>query len=105
MSLEAIRRIVEAGPLALQSQELDVEQRHRRLHNVVVTTWVNMDPSEQNSLRQLSVFQGGFDAEAARDVARTGLHNVLSFVNRSLISSRSRGRLALHPLLSYRGAV
>ena len=66
---------------------------------MVVTTWVNMDPSEQNSLRQLSVFQGGFDAEAARDVARTGLHNILSFVNRSLISSRSRDRFDLHPLL------
>lgn len=99
MSLEAILRNVEADPLALQSQELEVEQRHRRLHNVVVTTWVNMDPSEQNSLRQLSVFQGGFDAEAARDVARTGLHNILSFVNRSLISSRSRDRFDLHPLL------
>lgn len=104
LSLEAILRSVQDDPLSLQAELTDVPDRQRRLHNVVATTWVNMAREDRESLQKLSVFRGGFDPAAARRVADAGLHRLLRFVNRSLVSVRSPDRFDLHPLLRAWGA-
>lgn len=99
LSLEAILQSVQDDPLTLQADLAELPERQRRLHNVVATTWVNMAAAERESLQKLSVFRGGFDTSAARRVADAGLHRLLRFVNRSLVSVRTGDRFDLHPLL------
>lgn len=100
MSLEAIRESVLADPLQLSSDLTDIPQRHRRLDGVVASTLVHLPEPEQQRLKHLSVFQGGFDAKAARMVAGASLHNLIRFMNSSLVSTRGDDRFGMHPVIS-----
>jgi predicted ATPase len=44
----------------------DAPQRHRTLHAVIDWSWNLLDPAGQAAMRALSVFPGGFTADAAR---------------------------------------
>lgn len=100
MSLNAIRESVLADPLQLSSDLADIPKRHRRLDGVVASTLVHLPEPEQQRLKHLSVFQGGFDAKAARMVAGASLHNLIRFMNSSLVSARGDDRFRLHPVIS-----
>jgi predicted ATPase len=50
----------------------DAPQRHRTLHAVVDWSWNLLDPAGQAAMRALSVFPGGFTADAAETVTGGG---------------------------------
>ncbi|SHM96084.1 ATP-binding protein [Actinacidiphila paucisporea] len=55
----------------------DVPERHRTLHAVVEWSWNLLAPDGQAALRTLSVFPGGFTADAADHVLAEGLDGLL----------------------------
>ena len=54
---------------------------------------------EQAVFRQLSLFKGGFQREAARAVARAGLPILVSLVDKSLLRLTPSGRYQVHEVL------
>jgi DNA-binding SARP family transcriptional activator len=83
----------------LSSQNRDLPERHHSMQSVFEASWQRLSEVEQTALRKLSVFQGGFDREAARDVADLDLPVLLSLVNKSFLWRDVAGRFSQHPLI------
>lgn len=79
--------------------------RHQTLRNLLDWSHSTLSPSEQSTLRRLSVFRGAFTLDAALHVAaledgsRTVVGDIASLVRKSLLSANVAGRLATYRLL------
>jgi predicted ATPase/DNA-binding SARP family transcriptional activator len=65
MSVAEIARRLDDRFAVLRGGARDAPQRHRTLHAVIDWSWNLLDPAGQAAMRALSVFPGGFTAEAA----------------------------------------
>jgi predicted ATPase/DNA-binding SARP family transcriptional activator len=72
--------------------------RHASIAQVFAQSWQRLAPVEREALAVLSVFQGGFSAEAARAVAGTPLPVLGALIDKSLLHKDGQ-HLALHPLV------
>jgi DNA replication protein DnaC len=83
----------------LATSTRDLPERHHNMRSVFEVSWQRLSENEQTALRKLSVFQGGFDREAARAVAEIDLTILLSLVNKSFLWRDTTGRFSQHPLI------
>jgi predicted ATPase/DNA-binding SARP family transcriptional activator len=87
------------GPLDfLETDWSDVPARQRSMRAVFNHSWNLLAEREQKVLAALSVFRGGFTAEAARQIAGASLHDLATLVDRSLLH-RTQSRYEMHELL------
>jgi predicted ATPase/DNA-binding SARP family transcriptional activator/Tfp pilus assembly protein PilF len=77
----------------------DVPPRHRSLRAVFDHSWRLLSEPEQAVMRQLAVFRGGFEREAAEAVTGASLTLLAALVDKSLLQVCSGGRYQMHPLL------
>ena len=77
MSVTEIARRLDDRFAVLQGGARDAPQRHRTLHAVIDWSWNLLDPAGQAAMRALSVFPGGFTADAAGHVLGAGSLAVL----------------------------
>jgi len=124
-SVTAICRVVEGMPLAIElaaawlrvmpsdqiaarvkngfdlltAPHRNIPERHRSLRIVFQQSWNMLSAAEQQVMARLSVFRGGFDAEAALHVAQAALPMLAGLVDKSLIRLNEDGRCDLHELL------
>lgn len=80
----------------------DVPERHRSMQAVFAQTWSLLPEAEQRVFRQLSVFRGGFQREAAADVAGADLAVLSTLVDKCMV--RRERRYHIHELLRQFGA-
>jgi predicted ATPase/DNA-binding SARP family transcriptional activator len=73
--------------------------RHAGMRAVFDHSWSLLRPREQQALRALSVFRGGWTREAGAAVADAGLPVHLALRDASLLSRDAAGRFAWHPLV------
>ncbi len=66
MSVAEIARRLDDRFAVLRGGARDAPQRHRTLHAVIDWSWNLLDPAGRAAMRALSVFPGGFTADAAR---------------------------------------
>ncbi|HTX84486.1 MAG TPA: BTAD domain-containing putative transcriptional regulator [Streptosporangiaceae bacterium] len=66
MSVAEIARLIDDRFAVLRGGGRDAPQRHRTLHAVIDWSWNLLDQAGQRAMRALSVFPGGFTADAAR---------------------------------------
>lgn len=83
----------------LSSSLRNLPSRHRSLRAVFDSSWERLSPLEKSTLSKISVFQGGFDRDAAFAVSQASLPVLLSLVNKSLLSRDEIGRYQIHELL------
>ncbi len=83
----------------LESEEADRPDHHRSLRAVFDASWHRLTDAEQRALRRLTVFRGGFDKDAARQVASADLKVLSSLVAKSLVNRPQPGRFDMHPLI------
>jgi predicted ATPase len=76
----------------------NVPERHRSLRVVFEQSWRLLSESERRVLATLAVFHGGFDLEAAEQVAGASLSLLAGLVDKSLIRLNRSGRYDLHEL-------
>ena len=81
------------------SAEHDRPARHRSLRALLATTWQLLPDAEQQVLRRLAVFRGGFDRAAAGVVAGAGLPQLAALAGKSLLARGAAGRYDMHPLV------
>jgi len=72
MSVAEISRRLEDRFTLLRGGARDAPQRHHTLHAVVDWSWNLLEPAGQAAMRALSVFPGGFTADAARHLLGAG---------------------------------
>ncbi len=77
----------------------DVPERHRSMRAVFEHSWTLLQEQERSALRKLSVFRGGFQREAAEQVAGASLPLLSALVDKSLVRAGSMERYSLHELV------
>lgn len=111
-SCAAIATEIERNLNFLATTMRDVPGRHRSMRAVFDHSWNLLSEEEQCAFRRLSVFRGGFDAEAVNseqwtmDSSRSTVHDPLStdhcltaLVNKSLLRQDASGRYEMHELV------
>lgn len=89
-----------AGNLAILESSLhNVPARHRSMTAVFDHSWALLRPAEQRLVRRLSVFQGGFSATAAGEVAAATRRDLSALVDKALLRLTAGGRYEFHPLI------
>jgi len=86
MSVAEIARRLDDRFAVLRGGARDAPQRHRTLHAVIDWSWNLLDPVGRGAMRALSVFPGGFTADAARHLLGADVLPVLEqLVDQSLL--------------------
>lgn len=98
LSCAEIAAELERGTELLRAADAARPSRHASIESVFDRSWQLLAPSERDALSRLSVFRGGFTADAAREVAAAPPPVLASLADQSLLH-REEGRLQLHPLV------
>jgi predicted ATPase len=81
----------------------DVPERHRSMRAVLEQSWNLLTDQECSALCKLSVFRGGFEREAAQQIAGATLPILSALVDKSLVHRKETGRYELHELVAHFG--
>jgi len=90
---------IERGLDFLSVSGRDVPARHRSMRAVFDHSWELLTEEEQGVIVRLSTFRGGFQREAAEEVAGATLSVLSALVTKSLIRRSGAGRYDLHELI------
>ncbi|MBZ0290297.1 MAG: hypothetical protein K8I30_21915, partial [Anaerolineae bacterium] len=91
---------IERGLDILETSVRDVPARHRNMRAVLDHSWDRLDTAEQDVLKKLSVFRGGFTRDAAHAVAGASLPLLALLVDKSWLQhDATGGRYDIHELL------
>ncbi|HJR82235.1 MAG TPA: tetratricopeptide repeat protein [Anaerolineales bacterium] len=99
LSCREIAEEIEKNLDFLTTTKRDVPERHRSLHAVFDYSWKLLSEEEQNTLRKLSVFPGGFRRAAAEQVAGATLSLLASLAGKSFIRRGGSNRYDQHELV------
>jgi predicted ATPase/DNA-binding XRE family transcriptional regulator len=99
LSCEEIAKEIERNIDFLAVSMRDLPERHRSIRAVFDHSWKRLTVDQQQALCQLSVFQGGFQRQAAQQVAGASLSILSTLVNRTLLRRAAPGRYDLHELV------
>jgi predicted ATPase len=105
LSCQEIAAEIERGLDFLATSKRDTPERHRSIHAVFEYSWNLLSLEEQVVLKNLSLLKGGFQREAAEQVAGVTLPLLSSLVNKSLIRRHELGRYDQHELLRQYAAI
>ena len=83
----------------LVSNATDLPARHRNMRVIFEQSWQRLPAAERPIFATLSLFRGGFTAEAARAVSGASLLQLASLLDNSLIARASAHRYQMHELL------
>ena len=83
----------------LHRSTLNVPERHKSMRATLEHSWALLTSEERRALRDLTVFVGGFRADAAAAIAGVSIETLASLVDASLLRVTSDGRYDRHPLL------
>ena len=99
MSCEQIIQEIQRNIDFLVTKSRNIDERHRSIRAVFDQSWEMLSVEEQTVLGRLSVFHGGFELEAAEQVADASVFNLSEFVEKSLLKVTTSGRYEMHELL------
>ena len=98
LSCTAIAAELKRGAALLRSDDGAHPARHASIEAVFDQSWRLLAPAEREALARLSVFRGGFTADAARAVAGAPLPVLGALADKSLVR-KDGARMNLHPLV------
>jgi predicted ATPase/Tfp pilus assembly protein PilF len=99
MPVDEIVTALEDGLDILATPTRNVPERHRSMRAAFDQSWRLLPPKEQQVLRRLAVFRGGFRREAAREVAGATIPVLAALVDTSLLRVDATGRYDSHPFV------
>jgi predicted ATPase/DNA-binding CsgD family transcriptional regulator len=99
MPCEKIVQEIQRNLDFLVTKSRNTDERHRSIRAVFDQSWQLLSDDEQRVLSRLSVFHGGFELEAAEQVAGASLFILAELVEKSLLRITPSGRYELHELL------
>lgn len=99
LSCHDIAREIEKSLDFLTVRARNLPQRHHSMRAVFDHSWSLLTITEQEVMRRLSVFRGGFTRGAAEQVANAHLSLLSSLLDKSLIQRNQNNRFNLHELI------
>jgi predicted ATPase/DNA-binding SARP family transcriptional activator len=96
---EQIAAEIEKSLDFLGTSQADADPRHRNLRAVFERSWELLSADEQGIFSGLSVFKGGFSAQAAAQVLETVETMLAALVEKSLLRRNEAGRYDIHEVL------
>lgn len=99
LSCQEIAREIAQNLDFLVTSLRNVPQRHRSLRAVFDSSWQLLSDQERTLFRDLAVFNGGFERDAAERVTGASLPLLLALVDKSLLYRTETGRFLRHTLL------
>ena len=99
LSLAEIGSRLERGMDLLRSTARDVPTRHRSITAAFDYSWRMLSTRQRSVMRQLVVFRGDFDCDAAQAVAAASLADLAGLGDASWLRMKASGRLEMHPLV------
>jgi tetratricopeptide (TPR) repeat protein len=96
---EVIATEIERGLQFLHTDLRNISDRHRSMQAVFEHSWMLLSPDERSAFARLAVFRGGFQREAAEQIAGATLPILAALVRKSLLHRESDGRYQIHELL------
>ena len=97
LACEDILRELTENPHSLHDPLRQGPERHRSMKAAFMYTWDLLGEGRRLMLTRLSVFEGGFTAEAAQAVAGCGAVPLLALLDMSIIQRIEGGRFSMHP--------
>jgi predicted ATPase/DNA-binding SARP family transcriptional activator len=94
-----IARQLRAGLDTLSVEWADLPPRHRSIRAAFENSWAILSAGERRIMRRLSIFRGGFDAEAAGTVVGARPVDLRRLRHKSLLEVRDGERFGLHSLI------
>lgn len=83
----------------LAAQNHNIPERHHSIRAVFDHTWQRLSTAEQELLKRLSIFRGGYSRHAAEVVASARLPVLASLAEKTLIRRNGSGRYEIHELI------
>ena len=105
LSYEEIAREIERNIDFLTVSMRDLPERHRSLRASLDHSWRLLSPEEKSILSRLSVFQGSFRREAAKEICGANLAILSSLKDKSLLRRPDQERYDLHELIHHYAAL
>ena len=100
LSLAEIAGEIQRSLDFLESDLMDIPERHRGIRAVIDPTWVRLNKDEKDALMGFSVFRMGCTREAAQAITSASLQTLASLSKKSLIQYRNtEGRYTVHELI------
>ncbi|MGB1285683.1 MAG: protein kinase domain-containing protein [Aggregatilineales bacterium] len=99
LSVDEIVEEIEDSLDFLETDFQDVPERQRSLRAVFEYSWNKLSDAEKEVFLKLSVFRGGFEREAAKQVTGASLKVLTGLVNKSLLRREHTGRYFAHSVL------
>jgi len=99
LTCQEIAQEIERNLDFLSTSMRDLPERQRSMRVVLDYSWQMLSADEQQVLSKLSVFRGGFQRQAAEQVADASLPVLLKLLNRTLLQRTASGSYDLHELV------
>ncbi len=99
LSSHEIAQEIQSNLDFLTSSMRDLPERHRSIRATFDHSWKLLSAEEREVLCQLSVFHGGFDRNAAYQIAGASLPLLASLSSKSLVRRSESGRYDLHEVI------
>jgi predicted ATPase/DNA-binding XRE family transcriptional regulator len=99
LSLQEIAQEIAADLDFLTNRIRNIPERHRSLRAVFEHSWKLLSPEEREVLCRLAIFRGGFQRQAAEQVAGASLPILISLLSKSFLLRREDTRYDLHALI------
>lgn len=96
--LEALASELEANAAALETPHQDIRERHRSMGAAFNYSWQQLEPASREFLKRLAVFKGGFDLDAAVEVAGA-TPQALALLSDKALLQVGKSRYTFHALL------
>ena len=99
LTCEEIAGEIEGSMDFLVTSLRDAPERQRSLRAAFDHSWNLLSDEERTALSRLAVFQGGFERQAAEDVAGASLPLLMALISKSLVHREESGRYGLHEVI------
>ena len=83
----------------LSTNRRGIPDRHQSIRLIFDQTWSQLSQPERDVFKRLTVFRGGFQREAAEQVAGATLPLLSALQDKALLRWRANGRYTIHELL------
>lgn len=99
LSPQEIAQEMEKGFDFLATSMQDIPEKHSSLQAVFDSSWLLLTNEQRELFSQLSVFQGGFDLQAAAQVIGANLQQLSALMDKSMLRRDEVGNFTTHNLL------
>lgn len=99
LSPEMIASEIKKSLSILETDLVDIPERHRSIQATFAYTWERLSPDEQATMMTFSLFKGGITKDAAQTVALANVRVLRQLVNKSLLYHHPSERYSIHELL------